>query len=303
MATKTRVRSKDEAKLGERAILVKLHIGVWSATKSDKEISDAVNEDYDASEDASRVSKRLISRDALRGVNKLANIARTTHRVMTLPWTYDGTGILANRGHDNYVDTMHGIRKGFQSEVKDFLLHYPEHVKASRASRMGSMFKDEDYPTVEELKGKFAWDIEFNKVPEAGDFRVKMDSDTVKTIAADIQARTDKRVQEAMNVVFERVSNMARTMATSLRNYDPGHAGKAVQGKFRDSLVGNIVGLADSLPFFNITGDERIEKLAEELMAELAEFSPEELRADAKVRAVTIKRAEAISRKVSAYIG
>lgn len=294
----------DIGTLAERAILVTLHIGVWSASKFDKEISEEVNTDYDADLDAARVSKRLISREALQGITKVAGIARRTHRIMTMPWDYEGTGIMANRGHIAYETKMNELHGWFRTEVKDFVKNYPDHIAESKKARMGKLFKDEDYPSIKELPGKFTWDIEYGKVPEAGDFRVKMDGDTAKAIAKDIEARTNERVAAAMGTVFERVVNLSKGISETLRKYDPSKSKeKGTKGTIlRDSLINNVVALAESLPYFNITDDPRIDQLAAELRAELAEFSSDELKTDVKKRQLVTKRADAIAKKVFAYI-
>lgn len=290
-------------KLSERAMLATLRTGVWSGNLADRAVTEEVSEMHQAdSREAGRYSKQIVSRKFLNPVNSAARVARSTHRLLTLPWDDDGTRILSARGHDAYTEHMRKARIGFQQAVEMFLAGYPEYITEAR-KRLGTMFAEDDYPKPDELKAKFGFDVELRGVPDSSDFRVKLSDDTMKSVIKDIEKRTNARLNEALNDVFDRVAKVTEKMVEGLRAYEPtgGENGKS-KNTFRDSLVYNINEVAELLPVLNITGDERIEKLHTDLKAQLVEHSPEILRANDKLRRQTADKAEKILAKVKKYM-
>jgi hypothetical protein len=164
--------------------------------------------------------------------------------------------------------------------------------------RLGSMFNADDFPTAEELKGKFFFDVEINKVPEAGDFRAELTNDQTKAIIKDIEQRSEARLKKAVDDIFERVSSAVQHLSERLKGYVPAKGTDKAKGRIHDTTVYNIHELAEMLPILNITNDPRIDQLRDQLKDELVEHSPEILRADVKARQQTISKADAILKKV-----
>ena len=96
-----------------------------------------------------------------------------------------------------------------------------------------------------------------------------------------------------------RIEELVKHMVERLRAYQP-EAGKR-DTVIRDSIVQNILELTKVLPILNITNDPRIIELEKRLTADLV-TSPVMLRTDAKLRQVTISKADAILKKVQSYM-
>src|SRR5579864_489044 len=78
-----------DTSLSRKAMLVSLKIGVWSASKFDKNVSDEVAQEKNASEDAGRYRKHLLPQFAKDGsslakVKQAATAAREFHYDNTL---------------------------------------------------------------------------------------------------------------------------------------------------------------------------------------------------------------------------
>lgn len=287
--------------LSERAMLVTLHISSWSGMMLDREVTDEVNESYKADKEAGRYNKRLVASQFLKGVSSAHSNARRVHKLLTLPWEDDGTRALATVGYMTYTKMMKDCRLKAEAEVKSFLQSPDEYVREAKG-RLGKMFNADDFPSSDALKGKFGFDVEIKPMPDANDFRAKLSDDQTKAIVKDIERRSNQRLENAMNDVFKRVEEMVKRMSERLRDYVPAKDGKKADGVIRDSLVYNINELADLLPALNVTGDKRIADLQKQLKDELVEHSPEILRADAKIRAQTISKADKILKKVQSYV-
>lgn len=287
--------------LSERAMLVSLHISSWSGMQVDREVTDAVNADFKADKKAGRYNKRLIDAQFLEGISSAHSKARAAHKLLTLPWEDDGTRVLANVGYINYTSVLKDCRLKSEAAVKEFLSDLQPAINEAK-SRLGDMFKAEDYPDADELKTKFGFDVEIKPMPEGKDFRAKLSDEAVKAIVKDIERRSDQRLEAAMKDVFVRVQDVVTKMTERLREYQPAANGKKASGIIRDTLVYNINELADLMPALNVTADPRIDELAAQLKAELVEHSPEILRSDAKVRQATISKADKLLKKVKLYM-
>lgn len=287
--------------LSERAMLATLSISTYGGMMHDKEVTEEVNASFKAEKQAGRYNKRLVHTKFFVDVAGAASVARRTHKLLTLPWEDDGTRILTTAGYLNYTAKMKECRLKFETASAEFAKGLPEYIEEAK-TRLGEMFNVADYPSEAELTDKFDFDVEIKQVPQSKDFRAHLSDDQVKTIIKDMDKRSNKRVETAMNDVFERVADLVRKMSEKLRDYTPASEGQKVKGKLHDSLVYNIHEIAEALPSLNITNDPRIEKLQEDLMKDLVEYGPQTLRGDAKIRAQTISKADKILKKVEAYM-
>jgi hypothetical protein len=290
--------------LSERAMLVSLHISTWGGMAFDKEVSEEVNESFQADRiEAGRYSKRLVAKHFFRDLSAAHSTLKKTHKVLTLPWEDDGTRILSTVSYVRYHGDMLEGKRRAEAEVKKFLAseYRKEYINEARV-RLGDMFNEDDYPSELELKKKFSIDLEVKKVPEAKDFRAKLSEEATKAIVKDIEQRCDMRIEKAMNDVFERVAEKVGNLKEKLKSYQPAKDGKKSNGIIRDSVVYNINEFAQLIPLLNITNDSRIEELRVQLINELVEYSPEILRTDSKVRQQVTSRADAILKKINSYL-
>lgn len=290
-------------KLSERTVLSTLSIGVWSGRAADKQVTEEVSESHQADlKDAGRYSKQLISKKFMSKVGSVASVSRKAHRILTLPWQDDGTRILSTMGYKHYTQQMKIQRQSFNAAVDEFMKHLPEYITEAKP-RLGTMFNPDDYPSTEDVKSKFTFDVEIRPVPEASDFRAELGDATVKAIVKDIEARGDARVKAALNDVFERILDSVGKMSERLRAYKPAAGSEPAENSFRDSLIYNVQELADLLPSLNITGDKRVIELQQLLTTQLTSNSPDILRVDEHARKQTADQAEKLLKKVRSYLG
>jgi hypothetical protein len=294
--------------LSERAMLTALHISSYSGNMFDQEATEEFNESFKADrKKAGRYNKKLVAPEFLAGISAAHNAARKTHRTLTLPWEDDGTRILTTKGYMKYTELMKEHRLRVQDEREKFIKTRDEFVAEGRV-RLGDLFDEKDYPSTEELKTKFDFDVEIKPVPESSDFRAQVSNEQMSTIVKDIQRRADDRVKDAINDVFERVLVHVQHMRDKLHDYVPAQKGKngrthtKGEGRIHDTLVYNIHELAEIMPILNITNDQRLNDLAQQLSQDLGRHSPERLRSDDKLRHDTMSKADKLLKKVHQYM-
>jgi hypothetical protein len=276
----------------EKAMLAKLKISRWAASKHDKKISADVATQHGADPTMGRYSKRLVAKERLEAIAQIATRARHHHYEQTLPWLDEGSRILPAANYFDYMQTQNAFAADFERAVADFRFIYPEVVDEARLSLNG-LFNPADYPPADRIADLFTMRVDVDPMPTAEDFRVALSEDENARIREGIQGRLDEAVQGAINDVWHRVHDVVAHMVERLRGYNVDGEGKAT-GVFRDSLVNNIRTLSELLPKLNITQSNALEDMRQRLADELCSVDAAVLREDAVIRSTIAENAEKI---------
>lgn len=285
----------------EKAMLARVSVTQWSGRKHDRKVSQEVATNHGTSADVGRYNKVLLAKSALEKIAAAQGAVRAFHYKNTLPWKDDGARILASLNYFEYCKGMSGLRADFEREVAAFVANYAEYIEDSRV-RLNGLFDENDYPRADQIARRFTFDFNFEKLPEAGDFRLDLSADEVERIRADIEARTNAAIADAVKDTWNRVHEVVAKMAERLRAYGVDENGKAT-GIFRDTLVSNVQDLVELLPRLNITGDAQLAATAARLDAELCAHDVKQLRDDEAVRAKVATDAESILEDMAGYFG
>lgn len=287
--------------LSERATLVTLRISMWTGRKVDKEVTEEVNETYKAEKDAGKYVKALVAGKFFKGISSACSVARRSHLMLTLPWSDEGPRILSNEMYLHYHEQMSSAKQRANTEWHKFVATRAGFI-AEAEQRTGKMFEPSEYPAEAVLKKAFKWDVEVAAVPDVADFRSKLPAETANIIAKDIKRRGDERIKRAMTDVYRRVFDVTEKMVKRLKDFEPAQKGEWPKHQFQDRLLIHLLEQAQLLGSLNIANDPRLNELQDEIKAEFGNLSPELLRADAKARGVTVKKADALLRKIGQYM-
>jgi len=279
-------------------MLCSLSISQWSASKHDRQASEEIAAHHGAQPDVGRYNKLLIPGEKLGEVRRIAGEARREHYFMTLPWDDSGYRVLPAAVYLEHTEKLRGHSRKFAAAVEEFAEQFDQLVIKSR-SRLGGLFRPDDYPASGEIRGKFGFETRVMPLPDAGDFRVSLgdeEKDRVKRqITASVEASLTVASRELWQRMYEAVSRMAERLA-AYKTIEEG-----VDKPFRDSIVTNLVKLVDVMPRLNVTGDLELERLTEQVRASLL-VDPAELRESDSVRKETATKAAMISQQMSAYM-
>jgi hypothetical protein len=279
-------------------MLCSLSISQWSASKHDRQASEEIAAHHGAQPDVGRYNKTLIPKEKLAEVRRIAGEARREHYFMTLPWDDNGYRVLPAAVYLEHAEKLHEYSRKFTAAVEVFAAQFDQLVITSR-SRLGGLFRPEDYPTSREILDKFGFETKVMPLPDADDFRVSLgdeEKDRVKRlIAASVEASLTVASRELWQRMYEAVSHMAERLSA----YKATEEG--IECPFRDSIVTNLVKLVDVMPRLNVTCDPELERLTEQVRASLL-VDPAELRKSEGIRADTAIKASRIVAQMSAYM-
>ena len=288
-----------EPSLSSRAMLCSLSISTWSARKHDPEASEEIATLHGAKSDAGRYNKVLLPKQALAEIQKIVSEERHEHYFMTLPWGDDGYRVLPAAVYLDHTAKMREISNRFTPAVEALGRRFEQLVTEAK-SRLGSLFRDEDYPPPAELRAKFSFETKVIPLPDAHDFRVCLGDEEKERIKRQITATVEASLQVATRDLWHRLYEAVKHMSDRLSAYRVTEEG--IESPFRDSIVGNLVKLVEVLPKLNVTRDPDLERLAEQVRVSLL-VDPKELRQSESVRAETAKAATAIADHMANYMG
>lgn len=285
----------DAATINERVksrlMLTRLTIRKWGWHKVDRAATEKVETEFAAAKGSGKYNKLLLPRAAIEPIIKADGAARTTFYKYTRPYADDGYRIATTEGYFELLEQM-GTRQGeFDAAVRD-LVNNLDAWKAEAKLLRGALYNEEDYPDASKLRDAFSMDVSIMPMPTGGDCRFDLDEVTLGELRSDVDKRVHAAVEEAMKDAYREVIETVGHMAEKL----------AISGTiYRDSLVNNVKDLQRRLPLLDMTGDQRLPLLVDDL-AELTQSSADELRNSNAERARVAAKAARIKRMVEGWV-
>ena len=258
--------------LNRDAMLVGLRISAWSGRLYDREASDHVAAHHDASTNVGRYNKGLLPKAALAALNATINEARTRHYANSLPWDDKGSRLLTVANYEHYTGIMDGLRERLVRQRARFIEDYDHYVEQARLD-LGKLFRIEEYPSREDLRGKFSIRYRITPVPDADHFIARLASDDTERVKQDIERHIEEQLHDAVGDLYRRLAEAVERVSERL-NED----GDGKPLVFRDTMISNIRDLVDVVPRLSIFGDQRLARLCEHVKDRIAGVEPDSLR-------------------------
>jgi hypothetical protein len=274
-------------------MIANLQLGVWTGHRLDKAASKRVTDEAGAEDDAARVNKHLVPKEALKAISNAQGQIRLHFYDRTLPWKDNGDRILTRAMYQRFIEEHGALKDKFNDAVLHFLkVEYPVVVQKAEF-RMGELFKKDDYPTPRELKDRFYANLDIDAVTEAKDFRVSLDKADREQVKSDIESAMQRRLVEAQKHVWNRLSETMGHFTERMKNKD---------AKFKAATIENLAELADILPGLNVVSDPELDHIAKQIKALVDGCDPKAIRDNDKQRKAIGKEAQAIMNDIGGFM-
>jgi hypothetical protein len=254
-------------KLSRRAMLMKYTRGMYGAKINEKQVEEEAEQKHGTKKGMVRATKHLLPEDALDDCNQRSSKARKYFYQNTLPYDDKGWRIVKT---NNYFDTLKTLREMISEiEIADrnFLAQYPALREQVRADLNG-LFKESDYPDVEEVKKRFYAKVKTLPLPDVSNYPGDMQS-IMDDLSKDLEEREKEITTNAMNDVWGRLYGVVKKAADTLSDKE---------SSFKDTLITNISELCEVLPRINLMDDPDLERMRQEVISKLTNYNPEDLR-------------------------
>lgn len=261
--------------LHSSAVLISLKISVWNTKKKDKRASEKVEVDAGAMGKVGAYNKNIVPGfTALEDLGKFAADCRNWLTRSTVPWAFDGVNLVSTAVLWNGFDQeLKDREKRFWDQVEIVLDEYAN-ARQIAQFKLGSLFDANEYPTVDEVRGKFRFEYGYYPVPEAGDFRVDVHREGLSFLEEQFERERQKALGEAMATLWERVRKVVETLSNQLR------VTKNEKGKLYQSTLDTALELCSMMRDMNLTGDTKMEQVRRELYSVVNGMDLQDLKKD-----------------------
>jgi hypothetical protein len=279
--------------LTSKAMLTSLSVAYWTGKAHDEDVVTEIVAKHASSREMHEYKKVLVQPSALQPIKALRSKARSAWMTATCPWIDGGTRVLPATKYLNLAEELREIKAEYEAAVKFFLDNYPKY-KTEAKKRLNGLYKEEDYPTRDELLRKFGFDMNVFPIPSDKDWRVDLGKEANAEVKKQIASQVKSAEALILKSVWEKMSERVALIADYLK--DESKTVKAVSVRALREMLADV-------PEFNMTGDPEIEKMRARIGKELAGISVDTMNSDKKERAKTAKTADDILKVMAGYIG
>lgn len=246
----------------QNAVLVTLNLSMWEASKLDKEVSDEVSENKGLSNKRmARVWKSLLPKDAfVAAVWREARLAREFHYMNTLPWMHDGPRILTAENYMAYMNFMRDQKLQFERAVDQMIAHYPL-IREKAKRDLNGMFKESDYPTQGMLRNKFSLSTTVSPLPSIDNFNVDLGQAELERVKSELESQMQATFKAANQELWDRLFKAVKDIHYRLEQ---------PKGRIEETTVDNLQQLISVMGRLNVTGDEKLEQIRQDVARRLA---------------------------------
>jgi hypothetical protein len=275
--------------------LIYLTISIWSARKLDKEVTRDLNDEKEAASNASRVNKYLMASadDQLKAISRIAREARDLVEKKSLPWDDAGNRLVSNLELFTLLGELGVIEQRFNVAVDAFIAEYPTLMQQSLQA-LGDMGKPEDYPTAEQVRGKFGMRTSLSPVPAGyDDVRTGLSPEQIRVLNEQYGEQVKAQFVEAQRSAFGQLRADIERVAERLT---PTADGKNKQ--FTYTMVQNLRDTLGLMKGLNIFDNPELTTLANDIEARLCRYDANDLRNSIQAASSTKIAADEVLRKM-----
>lgn len=270
--------------LASSAVLVSVDISVWSATKQDRGISDEVTTSKNADKHAGRYVKNLLANHPKH--KAVVNYRQTIYNWLqrrTYRWN-QSQNLLPSVDVPVFKQEYQEHQIAFHGLVDSLTVDY-DSIVSDMAFKQGTMFNRDDYPTKEQVAGKFSLNLYVSEVP-MNDFRCGIAED----IADDLFTTYKKQAEQIIDSIgLEQSERMVEVMQSI--SHCCGHDESEVNGEVRtkrrkiyDTTIQKALEMCESFKRFNLKNDSGLESARASLEKVLRGVKAEDIRDSDAIR-------------------
>ena len=277
--------------ISDRAVLVQLNISSWGTERLDKGQTERINVLNNADAKAGKVHKDLMCGTTLaKDIDLHVGRARLWNNQNTMPWQDRGARLLPTSLFLSYKAEMNSRESSYVAMVNRFIPNYAA-AKQTARNYLGSMYREEDYPDVNDIASKYKWTLSVSPIPSSGHFCLDVPAEDLENVRKSCDDFVEQKVAEAMRKPWEDLHTMLTGMSGKLQEVDELNG---TPKRFHETFVTNALDLCKLLNHMNITNDPQLDKARQQLELVLAGTDVDDIKENEFVRSDMKKRVDNI---------
>ena len=247
-------------------VIFEFSFHAWGATKTDKKVTNDVNNKEEVKNGSGRYTKKLMDGEPeMEAIEKHRSKFRNDCKRFLQP---HGKAYMIR--WDKYLDFKKTTLDPFIAKdrqiIEEFFTAYPNILSryamdaVNGKGKLGKLFNRADYPTVDELRALYSTRIHTYPMPKT-DYVAQAQSEVGQIIAQTMATEMAERFKEAMQFAWTKLHDSLTWALDTCENIEAGKAG----AKVHDVSCKRLLSLADDLKYLNIADDPKLETARQEL--------------------------------------
>lgn len=237
----------------------------------DNEMTQELCSKHDADKSLVKGTKRTICKEAFDPLKKIMNEFRGAVGRITIPWDMRGMSFCKPAAVAKVVAARDLYGPLFNGSKENHLLGQYETWKEMTKAKLGNAWKEDEFPTREDLAANVYFKMAIMPLPESEALRKIKDID--ESLMAELIKSNDARIQagvkQGMVTAYTRLMEPLQHMVDVLTDDSP---------KIHESLVENVRKVVDEIPSLNLTDDPALAQFAGKVNEMLATLNADDLR-------------------------
>lgn len=268
-------------------VLVNYSYGMVAGSKKNPVITQEVLDDKSAGDDAGSWSDRLFPKKACGKKNSFTQLRqhlgamRAFHYANSYVFEDSLWRILPEKRIEAYKQVVEIDGKSTAKELlESFVNDLPNLIDLARIGR-GDAFKESDYPTVEDVRAKFRYDVDYRPVPTSAGLNPVLMQEAIDKL----NALHAQRLKEANLSLVTRFLEPFQLLSEQLKDPTKRKLGPVLE-KIRE--------FAGIIPSLDLSGNTELLELASTIELTFADITPDVLRKDEEMAKFVGSTAEGV---------
>lgn len=257
--------------LASNFMLVDMQLRSWSGKATDRKASTELITSKNASADSGTFVKNLLAsaNGELKAVHTRGNAMRTFVYSNTLPWSASdgakrGERLLSTAKAIQFLQDLNTYKKDYDDAVLELVNVWPSRVTEAM-SNLGALADQDDYPDANELATLFSVAVDLKPIPAMGDFsRLNVPAELAAALGQRHAMAAQVQVSNAMNDLRDRFIEELQRIEKQMTKAAAGE-----KTRLYETLITNMQVLVDMAKHMNLTGNSKLDELAERIKAKV----------------------------------
>lgn len=257
--------------LASNFMLVDMQLRSWSGKATDRKASTELITSKNASADSGTFVKNLLAsaNGELKAVHTRGNAMRTFVYSNTLPWSASdgakrGERLLSTAKAIQFLQDLNTYKKDYDDAVLELVNVWPSRVTEAM-SNLGALADQDDYPDANELATLFSVAVDLKPIPAMGDFsRLNVPAELAAALGQRHAMAAQVQVSNAMNDLRDRFIEELQRIEKQMTKAAAGE-----KTRLYETLITNMQVLVDMAKHMNLTGNSKLDELAERIKSKV----------------------------------
>lgn len=281
----------DEHGYLSKCLLVTFSVSIPGNEKVDRQVTENVQKSQNMGKQSGKWEKYKFPPALYKQFLSMpANAMRAFHYANTLDWPMPGFQLLPCRNRDAYMKGLGQLKEQMEASVDRFIAKLEEIKAWAKREHNGSY--DESLYTEAAIRSRCGFSVQTFPVP-ASDHYVDEVRSMLGSDATAVDELVGQGIKDAEESLWKRLIEPLRNIQTILTKKD-----SPDQTRITDSLLGNLLDIADLIPALNMNNDPALSQFAADAKAAFSGYTIEGLKKSQDTRKEAIRKADEILRKM-----